>query len=384
MVLEHSLSLILEGQLDAALKIEITKLAHTRFKTATEKKRKYTWLIVLLCVDGIKGYRLLNAWIKGLSSVKEKKEIMVNTCAALAEDHSGARFGRANRDYERIEVLGELVPLIYNFVKVEDDIRPKGVFTPGVRDGAQQTRSHLLNVIFNTPGRRSYDLLMKLSKTVSYSFSKDRMDYLAKERASLDAELDPWKGSAVAEFSSLDTVEPRSERDLYKLALDRLDDLKLDIEEGDESEAVLLQKLTKETEVRTVFANRLRKSSRTFYTIGSEEELADATRTDIRFNAPGVQSVPVELKIADNWTIPKLRERLENQLIGQYMRASRYGIFLLVYNGKKKGRWRDTVAHKLVTFEGLVDVLKRDLDDILKKHPNVAGLEIIGIDFTMR
>ena len=71
-VLEHSLSLILVGQLNAAFKTKITKLAHKRFKAATEKKRKYTWLIVLLCVDGIKGCQLLKAWIKGLSSVKEK------------------------------------------------------------------------------------------------------------------------------------------------------------------------------------------------------------------------------------------------------------------------------------------------------------------------
>ena len=309
---------------------------------------------------------------------------MVNFCAALT-DHGDARFGLAIRDYERIEVLGELAPIIYKFVKVEDDDRHTGVYTPGVRDNAQQTRSHLLNVIFDTPGRESYEILMNLSKTVSYSFSKDRMDYLAKERAALDAEFEPWVGSAVAEFSLSATKIPRSEADLYELALVRLDDLKLDIEDGDESEAVLLQKLTQETEVRTIFANRLRKSSRSLYTVGSEEELADAARTDIRINAPQVSApVPIELKIADKWTFGELRERLENQLIGQYMRISRYGIFLLVHNGKKNRRWRDTHTNKLVTFTKLVEALKQNLDDLIRKHPNVAGLEIIGIDFTIR
>ena len=383
-VLDHSLSLILVGQLDAAFKTKIAKLARKRFKSATEKKRKYTWLIVLLCVDGIKGCQLLKAWIKGLSSVKEKNETMVNFCAALT-DHGDSRFGLAIRDYEKIEVLSKLVPLIYKFIKVEDDARHTGVYTPGVRDHAQQTRSHLLNVIFDTAGRESYDVLMNLSKTVSYSFSKDRMDYLAKERAALDAEFDPWIGSAVAEFSLSPTKIPRSEADLYELALVRLDDLKLDIEDGDESEVGLLQKLSRETEVRTIFANRLRKSSRSLYTIGSEEELADATKTDIRFNAPQVFApVPVELKIADKWTFRELRERLENQLIGQYMRVSRYGIFLLVHNGKENRHWRDTHTDKLVTFTELVEALKQNLDDLIKKHPNVAGLEIVGIDFTIR
>ena len=383
-VLDDSLSLILVGQLDTAFKIKISTLAKKRFKAATEKNRKYTWLIALLCLDGLKGCYLLKAWIKGLSSIKEKKETMVNFCAALT-DHGNARFGLAILDYERIEVLGELVPLIYKFVKVEDDERPTGTYTPGVRDHALQTQSHLLSVIFDTPGRKSYDILMNLSKTVSYSFSRDRLEYLAKERAALDAEFAPWSGSAVAEFSLSAAKTPRSEADLYELALVRLDDLKLDIEDGDESEAVLLQKLNKETEVRTIFAHRLRKSSPSLYTIGSEEELADATRTDIRFHAPQVSApVPVELKIADKWTFSKLCDRLENQLIRQYMRVSKYGIFLLVHKGKKNRRWRDTKTNKLVNFTELVEAVKQDIDDLMKKYPHVAGLEVIGIDFTVR
>lgn len=382
-VLDHSLSVILMGQLNADWKTKISKLAQKRFRAATDKNRKFTWLIVLLCVDGIKGYNLLNGWIKSLSSVKEKEETVVNFCAALT-DHGNARFGPAILDYGRIEILRELVPLIYKFVKLEDDEHHTGVYTPGTRDHAEQTRSHLLNIIFDTPGQESYEILMNLSKTVSHSFARDRMDYLAKERAALDAEFEPWAGSAVAEFSLSKTRIPRSEADLYELALVRLDNLKLDIEDGDESEAVLLQKLTQETEVRTIFANRLRKSSRSLYTIGSEEELADATRTDIRFNAPQVRApVPVELKIADKGTLKKLRERLENQLIRQYMRVSCYGVFLLVHNGEKN-RWRDPHTNKLVTFDKVIEYLKQDIDDLMRKYPNVAALEIFGIDFTVR
>jgi hypothetical protein len=384
MALEDALSLILSGQLNSDFRAKIANLAHKHFKSSADEKRKYTWLIALFCVDGMKGCKLLKAWINGLSSEKEKKEVMVNFCSALT-DHGDPRFGLIFRDYEKIEVLGELVPLIYKFVKGEDDIPARsGVYTPGVRDRAQSTRSHLLNVIFDTPGRESYEVLMNLSNKVTYSFSKDRMDYLAKERAALDAEFDPWDGPDVAEFSTSATRTPRSEADLYELALSRIDDLKLDIEEGDESEAILLKKLEKETEIRIIFANRLRKSSRSLYTIGSEEELADATRTDIRFNAPQVSApVPVELKIADKWTFNQLCERLENQLIKQYMRLSKYGIFLMVYRGIKKRFWRDH-NNKLVNFTGLVEALKQNLDVFIKKYQNVEALNVVGIDFTVR
>ena len=198
-----------------------------------------------------------------------------------------------------------------------------------------------------------------------------------------DSEFDPWAGSAIAEFALSATRTPISQADLHDLALARIDDLKLDIEDGDESEAVLLRKLKKETEVRTIFANRFRKSSRFLYTIGSEEELADATITDIRFNAPKVSApVPVELKIADKWSFPQLRERMENQLIGQYMRDSQYGCFLLVYNGKKP-RWRDSDTNKLVNFDELIVSLQRDANDLIRNQ-NVAALEVMGIDFTVR
>jgi hypothetical protein len=165
----------------------------------------------------------------------------------------------------------------------------------------------------------------------------------------------------------------------------RLDELKMDIEEGDESEAVLLRKLKREPEVRIVFANRLKKSSRSRYTVGSEEELADASRTDIRLNAPLVPaSVPIELKIADKWTLAQLRERIENQLIRQYMRVSQYGIFLVVHNGTQNRRWKNNNTKKMIPFIKLIDTLKQDATAIIARYPNVAALEVVGIDFTIR
>ncbi len=383
-VLEHVLSMILEENYDIIFLQRIAKLASERFRTAHNKTRKYTWLIVLLCVDGVRGIELLKGWLTGLPSIEEQKETMINFCAALM-DHRNPRFGRAARDFERVEVLNDLLPLIYKFVRVEEDaLHEGGVYTPGTRDHAEEIRSHLLGVIVNTPGRQSYDVLMNLSNSVSFGYSKDRMDYLAKERAALDAELEPWSGAAVAEFAVWAEKQPKSEADLFALGLARLDDLKKDIEEGDESEATLLLRVTNEPELRRYFANRLRKSSRSIYTVGSEEELADATRTDIRFNTPQVSApVPIELKIADNWTLGQLIERLENQLVGQYMRVSQYGIFLVVHNGQKKS-WEDTHAKKLLGFTELIEALKRDAIHLTREYPNISALEVIGIDFTVR
>lgn len=381
-IIDNSISLLLKGPIDSTYKTKLRTIFNLRIKDATDITRKLTWLIALMYVDGNKGFQILKDWIRKHSKKKNKIDTMVRFCAGLT-DHGDARFDSELRDYERIEVLAKLVPYIYKYVRVEDDANHTGMFSPGLRDKAQDTRSRLLNIVFDAPGRDSYEVFLKLSKTITHRFVKDRMSYLAKERAALDAEFEPWSGRAVADFSLSLMKTPRTEKDLYVLALVRLDDLKLDIESGDESEAAYLKRLKKETEVRTVLANRLRKSSRSLYTIGSEEELADATRTDIRFNSPQVPApVPIEIKVADKWSFEKLCERMENQLIRQYMRVSRYGIFLLVRNGEK--RWRDTQTKRLLNFIELIEALKRKLDILKKKHNNVECIEIIGIDFTVR
>ena len=54
-VLEHVLSIILEENHDVTFLQRVAELASERFGTAHNKNRKYTWLIVLLCVDGVRG-----------------------------------------------------------------------------------------------------------------------------------------------------------------------------------------------------------------------------------------------------------------------------------------------------------------------------------------
>ena len=383
-VLESVLDLVLARNQDPDFRRRIVTLASDRFRTSQKRNRKVTWLSVLLCLDGTRAIELLRGWIADHHTSEEQKELMVSICASLT-DYRDPRFGNIMRDYERVEVLNELIPLIYSYVRIEDDAHHDDVYTPNARDDAERTRSHLLGIIINTPGRQSYDALANLAESAPTGYFKDRLNHLAKERAAQNAEPDPWPGAAVAEFALSAMKHPRSEADLYNITLSRLDDLKTDIEDGDESMAELLLELKKEPKVRTFFANQLRQLSRSYYTVGSEEELADATRTDIRLNAPQVLSpVPIELKIADKCSLAQLRERMENQLIGQYMRVSQYGVFLVVHNGRKINRWKDSRDRKLLHFPELVGVLKQDASDLVRKYPSISALEVIGIDFTAR
>jgi len=171
---------------------------------------------------------------------------------------------------------------------------------------------------------------------------------------------------------------------LNELAILRLLDLKGNLEDGDSSIASILQTVKKETDMRTYIGRELREKSFGRYSIPQEEALADATRPDLRFHGADFDGpVPVELKLADNWTGPKLIERLENQLCGDYLRDNRSsrGIYLLVYRGEK-ARWKMPASR--VDFAGLTSALQDHWRRIAPKFSNVDDITVIGIDLTKR
>ena len=114
--------------------------------------------------------------------------------------------------------------------------------------------------------------------------------------------------------------------------------------------------------------------------------MADAKRPDLRFHGMGFDGpVPVELKLASNWTGPQLFERLENQLCGDYLRdvKSSRGIFLLVHNGDKSS-WEHPAGGRLASFDALVAGLQAHWEILSTKLANVEDIRIIGIDLTLR
>jgi hypothetical protein len=337
-----------------------------------------------MCVDADGALGSLRAWLSEAEDDGKATQRMIAFCNALMA-HYAMRFGSIWRDFERVEILRQLVPLVARHVRIEEDNLHEGHYKPDARDDAETTRGYLLGRVRDTPGRAAFDTLMAFSKELPHERSRDRMVILAHRHAAEDAEQEPWLASDVLSFAEQAEREPRSARDLFDLICNRLDDLKLDLEEGDASEARILKRVDQETELRTWFANRLRLAARGRYSVPPEEELADATRPDLRIHAPAVDApVPIEPKMADKWSYAELVERLHNQLVGQYLRdvRSRFGVFLLVWRGKKE--WRDSGSSKQFSFGNLLERLEAQAELILRDHYDLEGIRIVGIDLTKR
>ena len=152
--------------------------------------------------------------------------------------------------------------------------------------------------------------------------------------------------------------------------------------------AEIFLKSDKETELRNFTGKSLRDRASGRYTIPQEEELADAKRPDLRIHGFGFDApVPIEIKIADNWSGAELCERLKNQLCGDYLRdmRSRCGICLLYYRGQKN-RWRLEVGKNTqsLDFAMLVEFLQKQINLHISGLPETDAVSVIGINLQKR
>jgi hypothetical protein len=187
--------------------------------------------------------------------------------------------------------------------------------------------------------------------------------HLLDERFVSDADYLPWGPAALREFARVYETDPRTGAELFRIVLNRLSDIKNDVERSDNSLREEVQHGVSEYALRRWLARKLEERSKRRYTIPQEEEIDQQERPDLRAENPNTAPVSVELKWADNWTLAQLLERLENQLVGQYLRAerSRYGIYLLGTDGRK-GHWESAGGN--LTFNQVVEQIARRAEDL--------------------
>jgi hypothetical protein len=287
------------------------------------------------------------------------------------------------------EHLKNLYTLMHHYIREKEDIRRGGggVYSPGLRDNAQDARNHLFALLKEIPGKEAYLALIELGRLHPEPSSRPWMVHHAKTKAELDADLTPWTIRQTLEFQTAIERTPANHRELFELAEMRFLDLKDNLEHGDSSIAnILIKGATKETDMRKYIGDLLRDGAQGRYAIPQEEELADNKRMDLRLHGMGFDApVPVELKLAEKWSGPELFERLENQLCGDYLRDNRSnrGLFVLVYCGEKSS-WELPETRMKVDFTGLVEALQAYWVVISSKFPGVDDISVIGIDLTLR
>lgn len=368
---------------------EIARLASRKTKTLKREKHLAVWYAVWVGVDPEAAIPSLQSRLAEITCAEAKLNLAMLFAISLG---GGRRSGgsSARTAYRKVTHLKELYLLLHEHIRRDDDIdrAGTGVYSPDMRDNAQDARDHLYTLLEEIPGKATYLALEDIAREHPNRTSRPWFTGHAKRKAEADANLPPWTIKQVRDFQ--DTLErtPRTHRELHDLACMRLLDLKADLEDGDSSIAETLRKISLETEMRTFIGHWCRENAKGRYHIPQEEELADAKRPDLRFMGTGGLDgpVPVELKLAENWSGGSLIERLEVQLCGDYLRDQRSsrGIFLLVHRGNKPKSWKVPGSDTALTFPELSPALQNHWKSISHRYPGVDAIKVIGIDLSKR
>lgn len=364
----------------------IAKLAAKKAKATKNLEAAPMWFAMWVGVDPAVAIPSLAARLDEIKEDANKTLFAMRFISALV---GGRRESRSARQaYREVEYMKQLYLLMHVYVRQDDDIERvgKGVYSPGLRDDAQDARNALISFIRETPGKEAFLALIDISRAHPDETARPWMAFHAKEKATLDADAAAWSPRQVRDFQHKLERTPTNHRDLWDLAVDRLLDLKRDLEEGDASIASILQAVNQETEIRKYIGNWCRERSGGRYVIPQEEELADAKRPDLRFHGVGFDGpVPAELKLAHKWTGPHLFERLEIQLCGDYLRDRRSsrGIFALVYHGRRDS-WELPNGKRAESFDALIEALQNHWTILSPRFSGVEDIKVIGIDLTKR
>lgn len=285
--------------------------------------------------------------------------------------------------------LERLVRLAYKAIRVEEDnYRSSGeAYSPDDRDRAEGARSAAFNRLASMPGRATFNALLRLSRQKGFPIPARHLRELAGRRAEQDSESAPWPPSEAAAFETSFQLVPQTPLDLQRLLFDRFDDWQHQLLHRDFAQGGTLASLPLENDVQNWIADRLRNEQGRSYSIEREPRVVDGKEPDIRARSPATDaSVPIEIKVADAWTLKELEDALTKQLCGRYLRAreGKHGILLLIHQKPPLRRWPNTRTGKRLTFEQVVAHLRAIAEKISGKSPDDPQPVVAAIDVSSR
>jgi hypothetical protein len=268
-----------------------------------------------------------------------------------------------------------LIKIVYKYIRREDDQIHEESYTPNSRDDAEHFRGMLLNRLIAIPGKESYDAFIHLSEIPEFKLSHDVFLNLAYEKLEKDGDNEIWNASDIFTFASKNIKEIGSEKELFELTIEKIQEIKDHFERGDFSTKLLYRENLNETEIQNLIAYELKRNSFSRYSVNREEEVIDGKKPDIRVKLKNF-TIGIEIKLANLYSYSQLINTIIMQ-IPNYLKdsTSNYAVFLLVNLATKK--WKKLGNKEPFTFEKIVDSLNQKS---LESNTKNNFIHVMGID----
>lgn len=345
----------------------LSALALKRIRTGrAQEEKRLLWLAALMHVDARPAMATLQKWLGRLKS-SARSEFFTRFLSAMFDSHEPG-FGGVHRDFEQVDILETFVRLTYAHIRPEDDIEHDGAYSPGARDHAEDARNYLLGRLLDTPGRQTYKALTAMADDPGFVVRRERFLILARRRAASDGDLASHEPEDVHEIAERHAAPPRNARSLFERVGDAIDDVADDIMHDDYSlKEEIRQDATNrvdEKKVQNWFTGALNNKSNDAFNATREEEISDKNEPDVMVRRTDVKTrIPIEVKVADSWSVAKLEDAVINQLLEKYMRPQNvnHGVLFLTWHGKQQ-RWRNPLNGQMMNFDRLCAYLQSYAD----------------------
>jgi hypothetical protein len=365
---------------------ELAELAEARATAATDPMVAAYYLLLLFAREGDRAVDRLREKMSTLDGQHQAA-----LCCTLLPRLFGSRFNRTVApplplSAERLEQL--LIIAFEGVRPVDDIVRANGkVYSPGLRDEAQDARHMIFDRLLKTPGEATQAAIRRMAEIPDFPIEPKHLRIHAERHAEVNSELVAWLPSDVVVFEKSFDRAPRTTEDLQLIARRRIEAIEHDLLHGKFAQGDTLQGLADENAVQRWVATQLEERRKEAYTVQRETHFADEKEPDITLTSRhGGVDLPVEIKVADGLSVKQLEAALEVQLCGQYLRheTARHGILLLVHQQPRPGGWEIAPGDPLVPFSVVMDHLHSRAQAIRESaatgpQPIVCTIDVSGV-----
>lgn len=361
---------------------ELRSIAASRFPAPVREGPTLAgWFTVWVQLDPLAA---MDAWGNRIGQLASADNIMIAVCAGLNGRDADRGPRLADQSYLTPQVLRRLVPIVARHVRFAEDVdrANSGGYSPNNRDFAQEFRESLFRRLANLSDPVATDVLTQLAEEPALASRRDYLQHLRDDLLERLAEAERWRPADVRLFEQEHETNPYTDFDLYRIGRKRLNDIKNEVERSDTGLRAQLSDSAKERDLRIWLANQLMQRRKNRYTVPQEVEIDQQQHPDLRLENPRAGYVPVEIKLASEWSVPVLLERLENQLFGQYLRAhdARYGFFVLGLVDATH-RWDNPAGGRRLSFEEVITLLENKAAELSAQHGGQKLAAVVALDF---
>lgn len=380
-ILENALAVVIRS--GGNMPDSLLDIAQARIVAyTTEQSQWFSWMIIWLQLEASSALDHLESVL--IQSDGKADDLVVGLCGALSGRYD-EQFQINNPSYFKPRALARLIPLLHRHVRVTEDIERvgRGVYSPGDRDHAQRFRSRLLEILASSKEPEANAALQNLLDDPILSSSRDWINHLLDERKYLLVDDTPWEPMDVRVFAKEYCSEPRSDYQLFRLVGRLLSDIKNHVERSENAaNRGVVRVGDLEENFRGYLYDRLSERSNEWFKVVQEKEVDLKQKPDLSVERSGLNSLPIEVKLAHSWTVKELLAGLESQLVDQYLRSANihHGIYVLG-NTEPKRRWELSGAK--IDFAKLVLHIQERASALqVQLRERVDGIAVVGIDFS--